>query len=261
MRAIYEQAGRAAQSPISVLILGETGVGKEVLARAIHARSPRAKKPFMAMNLAELGEAMLEGELFGYEKGAFTGAVQSRAGLLEAANGGTVFLDEIGELPPAVQVKLLRVLEERAVRRLGERQPRSIDVRFVAATHRDLEAQIREGRFREDLYFRLNGMTLVIPPLRERRDEIEPLARSFAQAACRELNRATTSAVSDEAMTLLKQHAWPGNVRELRNVIDRAMALCTTTLVLPEHLPTHLLAARSAATAAAPAAAEPSPDP
>ena len=254
MRVVHEQAARAARASISVLLLGETGVGKEVLARAIHAHSPRAAGPFMGINCAALAESLLEGELFGAEKGAYTGAVTARAGLFEAANGGTVFLDEIGELPLATQGKLLRVLEERAVVRLGSTRPRSIDVRFVAATNRDVEGDSRAGRFRSDLYFRLAGITLQIPPLRERPVELALLVEQFVAAACRELDRAAPLAVSPAALQALQRHDWPGNVRELRNVIGRAAVLCAGDEILPEHLPPSLLNPRAPAPApAAPA--------
>jgi DNA-binding NtrC family response regulator len=241
MRAVYEQAARAARASISVLLLGETGVGKEVMARAIHAGSPRAAGPFMGINCAALAESLLEGELFGAEKGAYTGAVTARAGLFEAAGGGTVFLDEVGELPLATQGKLLRVLEERAVMRLGSTRPRPIDVRFVAATNRDIEADSRAGRFRSDLYFRLAGITLAIPPLRERPAELELLIERFAALACRELDRTAPLNVSPEALELLRRYDWPGNVRELRNAIERAAVLCAGETILPEHLPPGLL--------------------
>jgi DNA-binding NtrC family response regulator len=241
MRAVYEQAARAARASISVLLLGETGVGKEVMARAIHAGSPRAAGPFMGINCAALAESLLEGELFGAEKGAYTGAVAARAGLFEAANGGTVFLDEVGEMPLATQGKLLRVLEERAVVRLGSTRPRPIDVRFVAATNRDIEGDSRAGRFRSDLYFRLAGITLLIPPLRERPAELQLLVDRFVAAACRELDRTAPLRVSSEALELLRRHDWPGNVRELRNAIERAAVLCAGETILPEHLPPGLL--------------------
>jgi two-component system response regulator AtoC len=254
MRVLYEQAARAAKASISVLLLGETGVGKEVLARAIHAHSPRAAGPFMGINCAALAESLLESELFGSEKGAFTGAVAARAGLFEAANGGTVFLDELGEMPLVTQGKLLRVLEERAVVRVGSTRARPIDVRFLAATNRDIEADSQTGRFRSDLYFRLSGITLAIPPLRERPAELELLVEKFALAACRELDRSLPLAVSEEALALLRRHSWPGNVRELRNVIGRAAVLCTGDVILPEHLPPGLLKPVAAA-APAPAVA------
>jgi two-component system response regulator AtoC len=240
MRAVYEQAARAAPTPMNVLILGETGVGKEVLARAIHARSPRAKGPFLGINCAALSDSLLESELFGHEKGAFTGALQARAGLFEAAAGGTVFLDEVGELSPTTQAKLLRVLEERVVMRLGSTRPKAIDVRFVAATNRDVEAESQTGRFRQDLYFRLNGISLLIPPLRERPAEIESFARMFLTAACRLIERPEVPAVSLAVLDLFRRHAWPGNVRELRNAVERAAVLCPGQTILPEHLPPSL---------------------
>jgi DNA-binding NtrC family response regulator len=241
MKALYEQAALAARALISVLILGETGVGKEVLARAIHARSARASGPFMGINCAALAESILESELFGHEKGAFTGALQTRPGLFEAADGGTVFLDEVGELPLSTQAKLLRVLEERTVTRLGARSPRSVDVRFVAATNRDLEAAVGAGQFRGDLYFRLNGISLLIPPLRERQTEIEPLAKSFVAAACRDLERKDPLAIGEQARARLLTYHWPGNVRELKNVIDRAVVLCPGNTISVEQLPPQIL--------------------
>ncbi|APR87054.1 Response regulator of zinc sigma-54-dependent two-component system [Minicystis rosea] len=240
MRRLYEQAERAAQGPISVLLLGETGVGKEVLARVIHQRSPRVSGPFLGLNCAALSDSLLESELFGHEKGAFTGAAQARPGLFESADGGTVFLDEIGELPMVVQVKLLRVLEERAVLRVGGRTPRRVDVRFISATHRDLEAEVARGTFREDLFYRLNGIALQIPPLRERTEEIAELSARFAVLASRQLDRAVVPTFAPETLALLQQHAWPGNVRELRNVIERAIVLCTGATILPEDLPTRI---------------------
>ncbi len=239
MLAIHDQLGRAARSTLSILLLGETGVGKEVLARAVHDRSPRAPRPFMELNCAALPPSLLEGELFGYEKNAFTGAAAARPGLLEAADGGTVFLDEIGELPLPVQIKLLRVLEDRKVLRLGGRTPRTLDVRFVAATNRDLEAEIERGTFRQDLYFRINGATFVIPPLRERVLEIAPLAERFLAAASRALHREPLR-LSSETLTYLERHHWPGNVRELRNIIERAAVLSSGDTIVPADLPAHL---------------------
>ena len=251
MRTLYAEAARVARANINVLLLGETGVGKEVLARAIHQHSPRAKGPFMGINCAALAESLLESELFGSEKGAFTGAL-ARAGLFEAANGGTVFLDEVGELPMGTQAKLLRVLEERVVTRLGATRPRSIDVRILAATNRDVEADSRQGRLRPDLYFRLNGVALLIPPLRERPLEIEALAASFLTAACRDLDRVPPLTFSAAALEVFRQHAWPGNVRELRNAVERAAVMCTESTILPEHLPPPLLAAVRASQTRAP---------
>jgi two-component system, NtrC family, response regulator AtoC len=242
MRRLYSEAASVARANINVLLLGETGVGKEVMARAIHAQSPRKNGPFLGVNCAAFTESLFESELFGSEKGAFTGAL-GRAGLFEAAQGGTLFLDEIGELPLATQAKLLRVLEERAVMRLGSTRPRTIDVRFVAATNRDVEADSRQGRLRPDLYFRLNGVSLIIPPLRERQGEIEGLATSFLSAACRDMERACPPAISPAVLDLLRRHDWPGNVRELRNVMERAAVMCTENTILPEHLPPSLLAA------------------
>ncbi|WP_437575180.1 sigma 54-interacting transcriptional regulator [Sorangium sp. So ce887] len=240
MLALYEQAARAARSLISVLILGETGVGKEVLARTLHARSPRASGPYVELNCAALPPSLLESELFGHEKSAFTGATQARPGLLESAHGGTLFLDEIGELPLAFQAKLLRVLEDRKVLRIGGRAPRRIDLRFVAATNRDIEAEIARGAFRQDLYFRLNGISLVVPPLRERVSEIGPLAGRFLEEACRQLEQRSAPRISPEALAVLEAYFWPGNVRELRNVIERAAVLCAGDSVEPVDLPPHL---------------------
>lgn len=225
MKRLYAMAERVAEGPISVLLLGETGVGKEVLAETIHRKSPRAGRPFLRLNCGALSETLLESELFGHEKGSFTNAVRSKPGLFETAEKGTVFLDEIGELPLSIQVKLLRVLEDRQVMRVGGLSPRPIDVRFISATNRDLAAEVLRGTFRQDLYFRLNGIALSIPPLRERRDEIEPLARAFAASAAASIGR-SPPVISSQAMTALLRHDWPGNVRELRNAIERAVVLC-----------------------------------
>ena len=235
MRALYELVDRIAIGEISALIVGETGTGKEVIAEAIHRRSRRMAAPFLRLNCASLPETLVESELFGHEKGAFTGAANTKPGLLEQAAGGTVFLDEIGELSPAVQAKLLRVLEQREILRVGGLKPISIDVRFIAATHRDLEAAVRADRFREDLYFRIAGITLNVPPLRERPDEIEPLARLFVRRAAATLGRASPQLAGD-TLAALRAYRWPGNIRELRNVMDRATLLCGT-IIEPLHLP------------------------
>lgn len=243
MSALYGQAELAAKSPISVLIGGETGAGKDVLAHYIHDISTRRGRPFLALNCAALPETLLEAELFGSEKGAFTGAAQARPGLFESAEGGTVFLDEVGELPLATQSKLLRVLEERSVMRVGGRTPRKIDVKFVAATNRDLEAESEAGRFRRDLYYRLSGLVLQVPPLRDRPTEIEPLALGFLQQTCDALGRPGVM-LSSEVRARLSAHSWPGNVRELKNAMERAALLCTGSMILPEHLPEKVRAAR-----------------
>ncbi|WP_394831880.1 sigma 54-interacting transcriptional regulator [Pendulispora rubella] len=243
MQALYEMASRIAAGNIHVLVLGETGVGKELVAETIHERSPRHAGPFVCLNCAALSEQLLEAELFGYERGAFTGAVQSKQGLLESAHGGTVFLDEVGEMPMTLQAKLLRVLESRQLLRVGAVRPREVDVRFVAATNRDLQVAIQEGRFRSDLFFRLGGAKLMIPPLRERAVEIEPLAKAFAQRAARDLGRAQAPALSPEALNLLRAYPWPGNVRELRNFVERAVLLADGPWLAAEHFPIAEMAA------------------
>ena len=248
---------KIARSQISVLILGETGVGKERLAEKIHRLSPRAAGPFVRLNCAALTESLLESELFGYEKGAFTGAVGTKPGLIETAEGGTLFLDEVGDLPLTTQVKLLRVLEERQVLRVGGLQPRNVDVRFVSATNKNLEAAIAAGTYREDLYFRLNGVSVVVPPLRERIDELEPLARQLMRDATRGLGRAGATAITRSALDVMRAYHWPGNIRELRNVIDRALVLCSGGAIEPSHLPLERMQARPSPRAAEAAEASP----
>jgi DNA-binding NtrC family response regulator len=270
MQKLYRLAdraagGRTASGLINVLILGETGAGKEVLADWIHRRSPRAAGPLICINCAAISESLLESELFGYEKGAFTGATQTKPGLLEAAAGGTVFLDEIGDMPAGLQTKLLRALENHEVTRVGGLGARKIDVRFVAATNQDLEAAVARKTFRQDLYFRLNGISLTIPPLRERPDEIEALALRFIAAAAIAAKRRPPK-LSAEALQILTGYAWPGNIRELRNVVERAMVLCEDAEITPEHLPLDKLRVSheaprvtpSGMTAAAAAPADPS---
>ena len=215
---------RVAASTINVLLLGETGVGKEVVARSLHASGPRAAMPFVAVNCAAISETLLESELFGHERGAFTGAHATRPGVIETAHGGTLFLDELGELPLELQAKLLRVLEDRSVQRVGAVRPMPVDVRIIAASNRDLEADAGAGRFRADLFFRIAGFSLVIPPLRERRGEIPALARRFAAEAAARGGHATPE-LTAPALARLVQASWPGNVRQLRNVIERAVVL------------------------------------
>jgi len=239
MVGVNALAERTAAGDISVLLLGESGVGKDVVARAIHAASARAARPLVAINCGALSETLLESELFGYERGAFTDAAHAKPGLLETANGSTVFLDEIGELPLVVQAKLLRVIEQREVYRLGALRPRKIDMRFIAATTRDLEAEVARGQFRRDLFFRLNGVTLTVPPLRERPADIPILARAFLDRMARNLPKRPGSPpeISEAAMTALRAYSWPGNVRDLRNVIEGALLICDGPVLLPDHLP------------------------
>jgi two-component system, NtrC family, response regulator AtoC len=236
---------RVAGGMLSVLLLGETGVGKEILAEEVHRRSPRRRKPFLRLNCAAVTETLLESELFGHEKGSFTGATSAKPGLLETATGGTVFLDEIGEIAPAIQAKLLRVLEERVVMRVGALKGVPIDVRFVAATNCDLEHDVARGRFRRDLYYRLAGITLVIPPLRERVSEIAPLAQSFVSAVA--TGDGPRPRLERDTLDVLESYSWPGNIRELRNVIERAVLLCTNGVIRPEHLPIDKMRATYAA--------------
>jgi DNA-binding NtrC family response regulator len=237
MRRVHALAARAAAGNINLLILGETGAGKEVLARRVHRLSPRAERPLVCINCAALSEPLLESELFGHERGAFTGATAAKPGLLETAPGGTVFLDEVGELPAALQAKLLRVIETRELTRVGSVRPRQIDVRFIAATNRDLEAEVARGAFRRDLFFRLNGMTLSLPPLRQRPREIPALCRLFLTELSPAAGRKTPPRLTAEALARLCAHPWPGNVRELRNAIERALLLASGDEIGVEHLP------------------------
>ncbi len=229
MAKVEELVELVAKSDIPVLLLGETGVGKGVVAEDIHRRAARSAAPFVRLNSAAFAETMLESELFGHERGAFTGATQAKPGLLESAEGGTVLLDEIGEMPLAVQAKLLHTLDHREVLRVGGLRPKRIDVRFLAATNRDLGAEVRRGRFREDLYFRLNGISITIPPLRERKNELVRLCRKFAVEA-------GGGEIGDAALTRLAAHDWPGNVRELRNVVLRAALFARGGKIGVEHL-------------------------
>jgi two-component system response regulator AtoC len=235
VKQAYELITRAAATEIGVLILGETGAGKEAMAETVHQRSPRASGPFLLLNCAALSETLLESELFGHEKGAFTGAHNAKAGLLESTAGGTVFLDEIGELSLGTQAKLLRVLEERSVMRVGATKPRRIDVRFVTATNRDLTREVRAGRFRGDLYYRISGLVVRIPPLRERPTEIEPLARYFLKEFSGQMGQAPPE-LSPPAIEALLSHDWPGNVRELKNVMERAVLLASSGAITRDHV-------------------------
>jgi len=230
-----------ARSHLTVLLLGETGAGKEVAARFVHEHSPRVAAPFVKLNCAALPETLIESELFGHDRGAFTGAVHAKQGLLEAAAGGTLLLDEVAELPLAAQAKLLRALENREVTRVGSVVARAIDVRFVSATHRDLDALVATGAFRQDLYFRLNGVSVEIPPLRERRTEIAPLANAFAASAADSMQGPAPS-FDPSVIALLEEYGWPGNVRELRNVVERAVVLAQGALIRLDHLPEAMLA-------------------
>ncbi|RPJ42582.1 MAG: sigma-54-dependent Fis family transcriptional regulator [Candidatus Latescibacterota bacterium] len=237
MLELYRLVDQVAPTNAAVLILGESGTGKEVLARAVHRISPRASRPFVAVNCAAFPESLLESELFGHEKGAFTGATAARVGCFEQADTGTLFLDEIGEMPLEMQTKLLRVLEEKKVRRVGGSREVPIDVRILAASNRDLDALRAEGRFREDLFFRLNVFQLETPPLRERMTDLAALAEHFLRGFLEENPSRRTTGFSAEALAFLKAHSWPGNVRELRNVVQRAAVLCSEGEIRPEHLP------------------------
>jgi DNA-binding NtrC family response regulator len=241
MRRLYEMGEKTAGGTINVLIQGETGVGKEIVAESIHRASRRAKGPFLPLNCAALTENLLESELFGHERGAFTSATTSKPGLLETASGGTVFLDEIGEMSPALQAKLLRVIETKLVTRVGGLRATPIDVRFVSATHRDLVQEIREKRFRSDLYYRLNGVRLEIPPLRERPSEIRALCEEFLARLARQSELPRAPRLGDEATALLESYGWPGNVRELRNVMERAFLLSDGGDIGLDHLPLETL--------------------
>ena len=236
MRELFLRAARFARNDAPVVIVGESGTGKEVVARTLHANSPRAEKPFVAVNVAALPDELLESELFGHARGAFTGAHQAKEGLFEAADGGTLFLDEIGELPLGLQAKLLRALQEGEIRRVGDTRPKQVDARIVCATHRDLTELVRQGAFREDLFYRLKVLSLRVPPLRDRREDILPLARRFLAD-----ERTRARKFSPEAERILQRYAWPGNVRELQNAVRYAAALAAEAVIGPDLLPDELL--------------------
>ena len=235
VRELLRMVARVAETDSTVLIRGESGTGKELVARAVHRQSQRAQQPFVVVDCASLHENLLQSELFGHEKGAYTGAIRLKHGLFELAHRGTIFLDEIAEITPPLQVKLLRVLETGTFRRVGGTVDIKVDVRVIAATNRSLESMMKEGQFREDLYYRLNVFSVHIPPLRERRDDIPPLVEHFIRSSSIVPKRSI--AVSPEAMEVLQRYHWPGNVRELENVIERALILCDGGAVEPEHLP------------------------
>ncbi len=244
LQELLTLVAKVAGTNAAILIAGESGTGKEQVARAVHFHSGRAKGPFLAINCGALNENLLEAELFGYEKGAFTGATSARAGLLASADGGTIFLDEIGEMPPSLQVKLLRALQEREVLPVGGRSPVAFDARVVAATNRDLEAEVRAGRFREDLFYRLNVIPVRVPPLRERAGDVPLLARHFAARFGREMGVGEVR-FAPSALAALAGYAWPGNIRELMNAVERAVALSTGE-ILVEHLPEKIRVSRAA---------------
>jgi Nif-specific regulatory protein len=246
LQEVYRLIERILRMPVTILLTGESGTGKEVLARLIHTQGPHAKGPFIAVNCAAIPETLLEAELFGYEKGAFTGAVQRKPGRFELAAGGTLFLDEIGEMSPALQAKLLRVLQDKTFERLGGTKSIALDARIIAATNRDLERLIAAGKFREDLFYRLNVYPIPLPPLRERQEDVLPLAQHFLRKYSGELRKEVIE-LSREARELLFRYEWPGNVRELENVIERAVILCQGTVVTAEDLPLPLRERRRAA--------------
>jgi len=239
MRALFDLVARIGKTTSTVLITGESGTGKELVARAIHARSTRSSKPFFALNCAAIPENLLESELFGHEKGSFTGADARKIGLFEAASGSTLFLDEIGDLSLPLQGKILRALQEKEVKRVGGNETIPVDVRVVAATNRDLAAMMKAGQFREDLFYRLNVIPVDLPPLRERASDVRALVNRFLEKANASHGTAVSS-VSPEAMELLVRHGWPGNVRQLESVVERAVLLCEGAVVRPEDLPSEV---------------------
>jgi len=236
LRHIAEEVRKISDSRSNVLLLGETGTGKELFARLIHASSSRRDMPFVPINCSAIPETLLESELFGHVKGAFTGAVASKTGLLDEANGGTVFLDEIGDMPPSLQAKLLRVIEDHEVRPLGSTKSRKIDLRFITATNRDIKESVRRGEFREDLFYRINVISLQMPPLRQRKEDLPALVSHYASKYSMEFGKPRKE-ISPEVMSLLEEYTWPGNIRELQNVLERAVLISDDAAILPSHLP------------------------
>ena len=240
MQSLFQMADKTAQYKTTVLILGDSGTGKELIARGIHYSSDRAEKPLIPVNCGGIPENLIESELFGHKRGAFTGADRNKKGLFQEAEGGTIFLDEIGELPPSLQVKLLRVLQENEVRPIGDSKSMKIDVRVVAATAKNLEEEVGKGTFRQDLYYRLNVMTLKLPPLNERTEDIPLLCKRFIDQFNQTFDK-NISGLAPEAMSRLLEYSWPGNVRELENSIERAMVIADDSLLLPEHFPAEII--------------------
>jgi DNA-binding NtrC family response regulator len=244
LKSIINEARRIVNTKSNILLLGETGTGKELFARVIHHSGPRGPMPFVPINCSAIPENLLETELFGHVRGAFTGAVTSKKGLLEEADGGTVFLDEIGDMSLALQVKLLRVLEDHAIRPVGSTKSSKVDLRFITATNKDLQEAVRSGAFREDLYYRINVMSLHIPPLRERKEDIRPLVTHYLSKYTHEMGKQSME-LSPEALAVMLDYQWPGNVRELQNVIERAALISDNGVIKPEHLPEGIRAAGS----------------
>lgn len=246
IQAVFDIAKKAAVSDSTVIVFGESGTGKELIARALHHNSPRAKNPFIAVNCAAIPHDLLESELFGYEKGSFTGAMQTRVGRMELATEGTVFLDEIGDMPLALQVKLLRVLAEQEIDRIGGSKSIKIDARIIAATNRNLEEDVKNGKFREDLYYRLNVIPIHMPALRERKTDIPLLANYFLQSFNKKRNK-NVKGISDQAMAILANYAWPGNIREMANFMERMVVLSNGHVLTPHDLPEKVVSGMSKA--------------
>ena len=239
IREVLDEVTKIADAKSNVLIVGETGTGKELIARAIHYNSMRKDKPFVPINCSAIPEYLLESELFGHVKGAFTGAVATKKGLFEEANSGTVFLDEIGEMSPPLQSKLLRVIEDQEIRQVGGNQSLKVNLRFITATNKDLQKATKDGTFREDLYYRINTINLALTPLRERQEDVPLLARHFLEKYAAEIGKPVRN-ISDEVLSIFMEYSWPGNVRELKNIIERAVLITDTNSITPEHLPDKL---------------------